>query len=1159
MAQLVVHLKSILSCNVNIPQQWADTFENTFGFKSCVVLKLTNSSSSKIVNVGWAGGISSPLNTANPKSYSNPSTHESIEIDPEFASALGLAQGDIVSVEYVPNVEKCVSVEMIPDNFDDWEIIELNADSVESNLLSQARVISANVPIIFWINSSTKIKLNPNNFNPPNKVLYLDNDSELMVAPKTRMQQTSNTPKIISNNEKNSSTNSNQSSISLLRVALSNSCDLNMAIVNPKVFNSLCENNSVISNSESIPLKISHLDLKNFSNDHFAEKNPNNDSSNTDSNSQNLAPPRISTNGIPSNIVQPGVILINSSFGLANGLKSGQLVRVEVWNYLSSLENIDISVSYQLIDSLDHSSFLPQKALTLTINQNKNFKQIQFPKIYTPQNFIVCNSLNLLINTDNPSYCFSNPQSNLTASQNIGMFTFTLRKKNSNSVSLNVDQSTSNSSTSISSFISASIDFSKFDSILSSISFKPSQNSSFNLNSSNNSWPLVAIDHFLDDLQSNVEDSLISSRGGLISGLLITGSRGTGKTRILEHLIKNSTEFSVLTYCHFVSCSILAKNSKSNDVINKFDSIIDICQRNSPFLLILDDIDILLPPSDNNSSKSPESVSIIQKLASVIENDHSVFGSIIASSKSRDVIDQSIFDYGIIDHVFEIPKLDKSMREIIFSTIASNMPTKPASNINYSVLSYLTDGYTPADIEFLLNRATHEAAIRTIEESLDSALDFEETDQAQSSINSADQKTDLIGLNSANFSNSANSESNIGKLITVIKQSDIEKAISGFTPMQLRGITLHKSTVNWNDIGGLYETKRQLLETLELPTKYAALFAPPQNTSDPSKKSKSGGLRLRSGILLYGHPGCGKTMLASAVASQCGLNFISVKGPELLNKYIGQSEQSVRDIFARAKSAKPSILFFDEFDSIAPRRGHDNTGVTDRVVNQFLTEMDGAEGLDGVYVLAATSRPDLIDPALLRPGRLDKSLICGIPVEASERRDILGKHAEKMNLADDVDLGVYAEKTAGYSSADLQGFLYNAFLESVNDLTKSKTSDSESADVPEDGLADGEDGDMVNYTHLSIPSNISSSSNTDGNRGSDGAVREQMSRVLKTLSAEKAKSKSSFSGSAGSTSSSGNAQPSTKMPLITNNHLSISLTTSSPSLNSSERNKFDKM
>ena len=194
-------------------------------------------------------------------------------------------------------------------------------------------------------------------------------------------------------------------------------------------------------------------------------------------------------------------------------------------------------------------------------------------------------------------------------------------------------------------------------------------------------------------------------------------------------------------------------------------------------------------------------------------------------------------------------------------------------------------------------------------------------------------------------------------------------------------------------------------------------------------------------MLLYGYPGCGKTLLASAVAGECGLNFISVKGPEILNKYIGASEKSVRDLFERAEAARPCVLFFDEFDSIAPKRGHDSTGVTDRVVNQLLTQMDGAEGLSGVYVLAATSRPDLIDSALLRPGRLDKSLICDLP-NIEDRLDILQALSKSLKISSDVLHGVQAQRnlveiahrTEGYSGADLQAIVYNAHLEAIHDV-----------------------------------------------------------------------------------------------------------------------------
>ncbi|XP_024973060.1 peroxisome biogenesis protein 1 isoform X5 [Cynara cardunculus var. scolymus] len=214
---------------------------------------------------------------------------------------------------------------------------------------------------------------------------------------------------------------------------------------------------------------------------------------------------------------------------------------------------------------------------------------------------------------------------------------------------------------------------------------------------------------------------------------------------------------------------------------------------------------------------------------------------------------------------------------------------------------------------------------------------------------------------------------------------------------------------------------------IELPSKFPMIFS-------------QAPLRMRSNVLLYGPPGCGKTHIVGAAAAACSLRFISVKGPELLNKYIGASEQAVRDIFSKAAAAAPCLLFFDEFDSIAPKRGHDNTGVTDRVVNQFLTELDGVEVLTGVFVFAATSRPDLLDAALLRPGRLDRLLFCDFP-SPQERLDILRVLSRKLPLANDVKLEAIAGKTEGFSGADLQALLSDAQLAAVHDLLNSKDAD----------------------------------------------------------------------------------------------------------------------
>ncbi|KAI5297695.1 hypothetical protein KEM56_004607, partial [Ascosphaera pollenicola] len=297
----------------------------------------------------------------------------------------------------------------------------------------------------------------------------------------------------------------------------------------------------------------------------------------------------------------------------------------------------------------------------------------------------------------------------------------------------------------------------------------------------------------------------------------------------------------------------------------------------------------------------------------------------------------------------------------------------------------------PGDLVLLVSRARNEALIRSVQD--------------------AEDTSSLITLG----------------------MNDFDRALHGFTPASLRNVTLTTSSTTFAGIGGLKETRQTLLETLEYPTRYAPIFA-----QCP--------LRLRSGLLLYGFPGCGKTLLASAVAGECGLNFISVKGPEILNKYIGASEKSVRDLFERAEAAKPCILFFDEFDSIAPKRGHDSTGVTDRVVNQLLTQMDGAEGLSGVYVLAATSRPDLIDPALLRPGRLDKSLLCDMP-NHEDRVDIISAVSGKLNLSDEVKsrLDDIASRTEGYSGADLQAIVYNAHLEAIHDALGDRISEPSNA------------------------------------------------------------------------------------------------------------------
>ncbi|KZP11758.1 AAA-domain-containing protein [Athelia psychrophila] len=355
--------------------------------------------------------------------------------------------------------------------------------------------------------------------------------------------------------------------------------------------------------------------------------------------------------------------------------------------------------------------------------------------------------------------------------------------------------------------------------------------------------------------------------------------------------------------------------------------------------------------------------------------------------------------------------------------------------------------------------------------------------------------------------------------IPTLSGADFGAAQVDFVPLSLRDVKLQKSDVAWSDIGGLRETRRVLRETLEWPTKYGPIF-------------KQSPLRLRSGLLLYGYPGCGKTLLASAVAKECGLNFISVKGPEILNKYIGASEKTVRDLFERASAAKPCVLFFDEFDSIAPKRGHDSTGVTDRVVNQMLTQMDGAEGLDGVYVLAATSRPDLIDSALLRPGRLDKSLLCDMP-DVEDRKDILQAVSSKVSMAADIDWSFVAESTEGFSGADLQALVYNAHLEVVH----SSIAADPGLDLKASGAGDEED---VEYVALGGEKGRGAVS-----RAEESAIQRRLRQILRSSQPNANKSAQSIS------------KP--KKHVITEDNIRKVLTTTQPSVAAEERVRLNRI
>lgn len=485
--------------------------------------------------------------------------------------------------------------------------------------------------------------------------------------------------------------------------------------------------------------------------------------------------------------------------------------------------------------------------------------------------------------------------------------------------------------------------------------------------------PIVGV----DDILSTITTHLLSS-----SSVLLSGAHGSGKSSILRLIAKR---LCGAPYFHrIIDPSSLSKMGEERvgtvkeQVSRWFTEAAWTSGKTGRTVILLDDLDRLCASESENQDNSRVRQIAEVVVAAVKKYTTGTGVVVLGSCQAKESMHALVIGGHVFREIVPLKAMSKEGRRIVLQGVVGK-DGQLEKGLDLRDIAARTEGYMPGDLVLLVGRARHEAVVRMVD----------------------------------------SSENRLSQDALVLRKIDFDAALRGFVPAGLRGVKLQTSGARWKDIGGLTETRKILLETLEWPTKYAPIFA-----SCP--------LRLRSGLLLYGYPGCGKTLLASAVAGECGLNFISVKGPEILNKYIGASEKSVRDLFERASGAKPCVLFFDEFDSIAPKRGHDSTGVTDRVVNQMLTQMDGAEGLDGVYVLAATSRPDLIDPALLRPGRLDKSLLCDMP-GVQDRLEIFEAIVGDGMLRVDgtVDLRELARRTEGFSGADLQAVLYNAHLEAV--------------------------------------------------------------------------------------------------------------------------------
>jgi len=293
-----------------------------------------------------------------------------------------------------------------------------------------------------------------------------------------------------------------------------------------------------------------------------------------------------------------------------------------------------------------------------------------------------------------------------------------------------------------------------------------------------------------------------------------------------------------------------------------------------------------------------------------------------------------------------------------------------------------------------------------------------------------------------------------------ITAATISSSMAGWVSAGVKSAGVVQSACSLDDVGGMQRVKAAIFDMLSFQTQHSELFA-------------SAPVRVQTGMLLYGYPGCGKTMIVGAACKSVGLPLIVVQGPEILNKYIGASESEVRRVFDRARAVAPCVLFFDEFDAISRRRGNDNTGVTDRVVNQLLTSLDGFEVLKNVFVIAATSRPDIIDPALLRPGRLDTHLLCDLP-DLDERHEVLRVACRSVGLGPDVDLARVAGACEGMTYADVNALVYSAQLNAASAGGGGQEQQLAAGDRPHQQLLAAEDFEAaLKSTPLSLPRQVS--------------------------------------------------------------------------------------
>lgn len=478
-------------------------------------------------------------------------------------------------------------------------------------------------------------------------------------------------------------------------------------------------------------------------------------------------------------------------------------------------------------------------------------------------------------------------------------------------------------------------------------------------------------------------------------GVLLHGPPGTGKT-LLAKAVANETNSNFFT---IGGPEIMSKYHGESE--ERLRNVFQEAEKNAPSIIFIDEIDSIAPKREEVTGEVERR--IVAQLLSVMDGMKSRGKVVVIAATNRvDAIDPALRRPGRFDREIEIGVPNRDGRLEVLQIHTRGMPLD--KDVDLQRLADISHGFVGADLQALAKEAAMRALRRVLPE--------------------------------INLSGESISVDILRKII--VRMQDFMDVIKETEPSAMREVFVEVPDIKWEDIGGLSTIKQELQEAVEWPLKYFGVFTYADAT--PPK-----------GILLYGPPGTGKTLMAKAAANESEANFISIKGPELLSKWVGESEKGVREIFRKARQAAPCIIFFDELDAIAPTRGdHGDSHVTERVISQFLTEMDGLEILTNVVVIGATNRPDIIDPALLRPGRFDRILYVP-PPDRESRLQIIKIHTEKKPLDQDVNIEVLADKTDGYTGADIASLSSAAVMlalrEHITKYPDSKEAEKQTKDL----------------------------------------------------------------------------------------------------------------